>query len=203
MELLLNVFRRLEDQHDYDRLFRLVETALKRLPEEDQKKLKTALLRDGFVGDDESVVPDENLALEHKTALERLVAKHAHKLTAATLAHHLREAEELFRLEKWDASIGQARNFVEQMLTDIANHTASHRGESPDLSRPVKIRDYLQHVGFFDESERKKLVDGVYGYFSEEGSHPGIGRQSTARVCLSVLWNFGFYVLEKMETWTP
>ena len=203
MELLLNVFRRLEDQHDYDRLFRLVETAMKRLPEADQKKLNAALLRDGFVGDIDAIVPDENLAVEHKTALERLVEKHAPKLTAETLVHHLREAEELFRLEKWDASIGQARNFVEQLLADIASHTANRRGESPDLSRPVNIRDYLQHVGFFDESERKKLVDGVYGYFSEEGSHPGMGRQSTARICLSVLWNFGFYVLEKMETWPP
>jgi hypothetical protein len=203
MELLLNVFRRLEDQHDYDRIFRLVETAIKRLPEDDQKKLSAALLRDGFVADDDSVVPDENLALEHKSALDRLVTKHADKLATATLAHHLREAEELFRLEKWDASIGQSRNFVEQLLTDIATHTAMQRGDSPDLSRPVKIRDYLQQVGFFDKSEREKLVDGVYGYFSEEGSHPGIGRQSTARVCLSVLWNFGFYVLEKLEVWTP
>lgn len=203
MELLLNVFRRLEDQRDYDRLFRLVEIALRRLPEDDQKKLRSALLRDGFVGDADDVLPDENLAAEHKSALERLVSEHADKLTAPTLAHHLREAEELFRLEKWDASIGQARNFVEQLLTDIANHTARQRGEAPDLSRPVKIRDYLQQAGFFDEIERKKLVDGVYGYFSEEGSHPGIGRQSTARVCLSVLWNFGFYVLEKLEVWTP
>lgn len=203
MELLLNVFRRLEDANDYDRLFLLVQAALKRLPMEDQKTLKCSLLRDGFVGNDDDVVPDEKLALENKTALERLVEKHGHELTAATLLHHLREAEGLFRLEKWDASIGQSRNFVEQLLTDIARHTASQKHETPDLSRPFKIRDYLQQVGFFDEGEREKLVDGVYGYFSEEGSHPGIGEQSTARVCLSILWNFGFYVLEKLEAWRP
>jgi hypothetical protein len=202
-ELLLNVFRHFEDQQDYERLVLLIQAALKRLPPEDRKTLEVALLRDGFVSGDDDVVPDENLAQEHKTALERLVEKHIHELTAATLLHHLHEAEELFRLEKWDASIGQARNFVEQLLTDIARHSANQKHESPDLSRPVRIRDYLQRIGFFDEGERKKLVDGVYGYFSEEGSHPGIGVQSSARVCLSILWNFGFYVLEKLENGHP
>jgi len=202
-ELILNVFRHLEDSFDYDRLLRVVEVALKHLPEDDQKKLMPALLRDGYVGSDSEIVSDDNLALEHKSALERLVKKNAAKLTDATLIHHLREAEELYRLDKWDASIGQSRNFVEQLLLDIAKHTARHRHENPDLSKPVLIRNYLQQTGFFDEGERKKLVDGVYGFFSEEGSHPGIGSQSTARVCLSVLWNFGFYVLEKFETWTP
>ena len=111
------------------------------------------------------------------------------------------EAEELFHLAKWDASVGQARNFVEQLLADVAGYSAGQKRESPDLSRPVRTRDYLERIGFFDENERKKLVDGVYGHLSDEGSHPGIGRQSTARICLSVLWNFGFYVLEKLETW--
>lgn len=203
MELLLNVFRRLEDQQDYDRLLAVVRAGIRQLPSDNRKIMEAALLRDGFVSNDGDVVPDESLAAEHKTALEGLAAKHSHLLNVATLLHHLHQAEELFRLEKWDASIGQARNFVEQLLTDIANHAAKVKAESPDLSKPFKIRDYLEQVGFFDTAERKKLVDGVYGYFSDEGSHPGIGRQSTARVCLSTLWNFGFYVLEKLETWTP
>ena len=202
-ELLLNVFRRLEDQQDYERLFVLVQTALKRLPDDAQRMLQAALMRDGFVSAGEEIVPEESFAVQHKTALEQLVEKHAHYLTAATLLHHLPDAEELFRLEKWDASVGQSRNFVEQLLTDIAHYSANQRHESPDLSRPVRVRDYLQQAGFFDEGERRKLVDGVYGYFSEEGSHPGIGHQSTARVCLSILWTFGFYLLEKLETWTP
>jgi hypothetical protein len=202
-ELLLNVFRRLEDQQDYERLFVLVQTALKRLPDDAQQILQAALIRDGFVSSGEEIVPEESLAAEQKTALEQLVEKHAQCLVTRTLLHHLHDAEELFRLEKWDASVGQSRNFVEQLLTDIAHYTANQRHESPDLSRPVRVRDYLRQAGFFDEGERRKLVDGVYGYFSEEGSHPGIGHQSTARVCLSILWTFGFDVLEKLEAWTP
>jgi hypothetical protein len=200
--LLLNVFRGLEQSQDYEHLLILVKAALKRLPLEDQVTLKASLMRDGFVGDDGDVVPDDNKAAEHKTALERLVERHSSKLSAAVLLHHLREAEALFRLEKWDASIGQSRNFVEQLLADLALHFANERGESPDLSRPVLVRNYLQNVDFFDEDERKKLVDGVYGFFSGQGSHPGIGEQSTARVCLSILWNFGFYVLEKFDVAT-
>lgn len=202
-ELLLNVFRQLEDQQDYERLLILVQTALKHLPDDARRKLQVSLMRDGFVSSGEEIVPEESFAVEHKSALAQLVEKHANCLKTSILLHHLQNAEELFRLEKWDASVGQSRNFVEQMLTDIAHLTAKERQETPDLSRPVKIRDYLQQSGFFDEGERKKLVDGVYGYFSEEGSHPGIGHQSTARICLSILWTFGFYVLEKLETWSP
>ena len=172
-------------------------------PTDAQQILQAALIRDGFVSSGEEIVPEESLAAEHKTALEQLVEKHAQCLVTRTLLHHLHDAEELFRLEKWDASVGQSRNFVEQLLTDIAHYTANQRHESPDLSRPVRVRDYLRQAGFFDEGERRKLVDGVYGYFSEEGSHPGTGHQSTARVCLSILWTFGFYVLEKLEAWTP
>lgn len=202
-ELLLGVIRHLEDRQDHEKLFVLMKFAMKRLPEDAKRILQEALMRDGFVDAGEEIVPEESFASEHKTALEQLIEKHAKHLDAPTLLHHLHDAEELFRIEKWDASVGQSRNFVEQLLTDIARHTATRRRESPDLSRPARIRDYLEHSGFFDQGERRKLVDGIYGYFSEEGSHPGIGHQSTARVCLSMLWTFGYYVLEKFETWTP
>jgi hypothetical protein len=105
-ELLLNVFRRLEDQQDYERLFVLVQTALKRLPDDAQQILQAALIRDGFVSSGEEIVPEESLAAEQKTALEQLVEKHAQCLVTRTLLHHLHDAEELFRLEKWDASVG-------------------------------------------------------------------------------------------------
>jgi hypothetical protein len=200
-KLLLLAFQQLEKNGDYARLLNIVRDAVETLSADRKLELEAALLRDGFVISGKEMVPEETRSQEHKTALEQLVSKHEGKLTSATLLHHLKEAEVLFRLEKWDASIGQARNFVEQLLTDIACATSKARHETPNLEKPVKVRDYLQSCGFFDEAERKKLVDGVYGYFSEEGSHPGISEQSTARVCLSVLWTFGFYVLEKFEKW--
>ncbi len=200
-QLLLNVFQALESLGRDDLLLEIIQGALNLLPDNSQKELQNALIRDGFVVTTTEVVPDESRAAEHKTALQQLVGNHAGKLTTTTLLHHLKEAEYLFRMEKWDSSIGHARNFVEQLLKDIAVLTANSKHESADFRRPIKVRDYLQSCGFFDEAERKKLVDGVYGYFSEEGSHPGISEQSTARICLSVLWTFGFYVLEKFEKW--
>ena len=44
--------------------------------------------------------------------------------------------------------------------------------ETPDLSKPVLVRNYLVHSNFPEDHERKRLIDGVYGYLSEEGSHP-------------------------------
>jgi hypothetical protein len=200
-QLLLNVFQSLELSQRGDIILGLIQGALGALPESSQKELKKALIQDGFVATDTEIVPDETRAEEHKNALEQLIAKHTSKLTSATLFHHLKEAEEQFRLEKWDASIGQARNFVEQLLLDVAVAISNAKNQTNDLEKPLKVRNYLQSCGFFDESERKKLVDGIYGYFSEEGSHPGISEQSTARICLSILWTFGFYVLEKFDEW--
>ena len=65
----------------------------------------------------------------------------------------------------------------------------------------VHVRQYLQDAGFLDEAEKKKLTDGVYGFFSGEGSHPGISKQSTARVCMHILWAFSYYLLEKFKHW--
>ncbi len=128
-----------------------------------------------------------------------LIERNSEYFDVGTLNHHLAENIDLFKQEKWDSSIGHARNFVEQLLKDVAKAIGQRNNESPDLSKPVKIREYLLKCGFFDAGEKQKLVDGVYGYFSEEGSHPGISEQSTARVCMHILWAFSFYVLEKFE----
>jgi len=201
-ELLLNSFRAFEAMQRQDLALEVINAALKKTPDDAMRKsLEEALIRDGFVQANEGLVAEESRAIEHKTALEHFVDKHSAHVATPTLHHHLQEAEELFRLGKWDSSIGQARNFVEQLLSDIATAISKAKNESPDLSKPILVRNYLEVCGFFDETERKKLVDGVYGYFSNEGSHPGIGAQSTARVCLSILWTFGFYVLEKFNEW--
>ncbi len=141
------------------------------------------------------------MGTEHRSAIEVLLGKYSGTLKTDVLIHHLKESEDEFRQAKWDASIGQARKFVEQLLSDIALTASKARSETPDLGKPVKVRDYLQKAGFFDDDERKKLIDGVYGFFSDEGAHPGISTQSAARICLSILWSFGFYVLEKFESW--
>lgn len=199
--LLLNVFRGLEGLGRQDLLRAIVYACADRLRPDEGPWFRQELAKDGFVLSDGQLAEDVPVADESRTALEVLVSEHADCLDAATLNHHLRECLDLYRQEKWDSSIGHARNFTEQVLADIARMIASSRGESPDLSRPVLVRRFLETSGFFDKAEREKLADGVYGYFSEEGSHPGISSQSTARVCMHILWAFGYYVLEKFADW--
>ncbi len=199
--MLLNVFKALEKREREDLLESIVFEAVQRLQRDNRAWLKEALMKDGFVVDGGTVAKDVPIAEENRTSLEMLVNRHAEELDVETLTHHLKENIDLFRQEKWDSAIGHARNFVEQLLKDIARAIAGNKNDNPDLRRPVTVREYLQTCGFFDEAEKRKLVDGIYGYFSEEGSHPGISEQSTARVCMHILWAFAYYILEKFEDW--
>ena len=201
LKLVLNVFRGLERLGRQDLLAQIIFQAAESLEGDTSAWLQEALMRDGFVVGDGELAPDVPLAEENRTALEILVEKHAADLDVETLNHHLQENTDLFRQEKWDSSVSHARNFVEQLLDDIARAIAGNRAESPALDRPAEVREYLHRSGFLDEAEKKKLADGVYGFFSEEGSHPGISTQSAARVCMHVLWAFSYYLLEKFENW--
>ena len=199
LKMLRGVFLSLEAETP--RLLALLQAALSKLTIEGETELSNALMKDGFVVDGNVITDSEPELRETRTAVEVLIGKHENKLDVPTLLHHLREAENLFHQQRWDSSIGQCRSFVEQLLKDIARSVPVGDGAPPDLSRPVIIRQHLQDAGFFDEPERKKLVDGVYGFFSEEGSHPGISTQSAARVAKSILVAFAFYLLEKLDQW--
>ena len=75
-------------------------------------------------------------------------------------------------------SVGRVRN--------RAPTSARHGGSSTRAGHPP---------------EKKKLVDGVYGYFNEEGSHPGISDHSAVRISKNVLLSFAFYILEEYDAW--
>jgi len=198
---VMRVFRILENDGKYDVLERLIFDMLPPRTTDQSRELETDLARDGFVQAERGLAKDVPRAEESRTAVEILIERHAEDLDEKTLVHHLRENVDLFSQEKWDSSIGHARNFVEQLLRDVAQAVAKQRGETPDLRMPMRVRQYLQDAGFFDKAEHDKLANGVYGYFSEEGSHPGISTHSAARVCIHILWAFGYYVLEKFENW--
>ena len=201
MELLLRVFRGLERLNRPDLLQQIVFEIATSFNDDHGPRLREALMRDGFALGTGGLAPHVPQAEDNRTALEVLLRQHACDLDEPTLCHHLRESIELFREDKWDSSISHARNFVEQLLGDIAKAIATRKHESPTLSKPYQVRQYLLDSCFFDQPEKMKLVDGVYGFFSEEGAHPGISTQSAARVCMHVLWAFGFYVLEKFGNW--
>jgi len=197
--ILNRLFKVLDEKEQEGLLLKILLEALPKLNRDSHAKLKSALVKDGFVVENDSIAEDVPVAKENRSALEMLISRNSEYLDIDTLSHHLAENIDLFKQEKWDSSIAHARNFVEQLLEDVAKTIAKCNNESPILAKPVKIREYLQQCGFFDAGEKQKLVDGIYGYFSEEGSHPGISEQSTARVCMHILWAFSFYILEKFE----
>jgi len=201
LELAFNVFQSLDRPENHGYILRLIEQLLPRLSDERQNEIRQCLQRDGFVVDGPAIVDTELDAGEQRLAVIALIEKYNADLDGITLSHHLSQCEDLFRQERWDSSISHCRNFVEQLLKDIGTVLSGARKESPQLTRAVVVRDYLESIGFFDSLERRRLVDGVYAYFSEEGSHPGISTHSAARISRSVLLAFAFYVLEKFDAW--
>jgi len=200
-ERLLSVFQRLEQDGKEKQLRQLLLAVLGRLHAHEYTELREALVRDGLVATCSTLMEDVPVAEDTRSSLEVMIDECADLLKVGTLRHHIRENSVLFEQGKWDSSISHARQFVEQLLRDIARAIADNRGETPSLDRPAKVREYLHSSGFLDNAEKKKLTNGVYGFFSEEGSHPGISTQSAARVCMHVLWAFSFYVLEKFKDW--
>ncbi len=203
--LLREAVHELFSRGQQDVLKEMVETALGASylssdePSDERLRLEEALLSDGFILESGKIREETAISVqEEKGALEALIERNQ-ELNKSILLQHLKDNLDLYQEGKWHPSIGEARSFVEQLLWDIAHCLAKRRSETPELERPVKVRDYLQKCGFFDDDERKRLVDGVYGYLSEEGSHPGLSEQSTARLTMIVLLSFGFYVIEKFE----
>lgn len=173
------------------------------ISQRDIQRLLRHLELDGFKYENRALVPiehDSEESQETKSLMESMISG-SPELSGTVLSQHLRDCEDNYQVEHWKDSVAQARNFVEQLLEDVANAAAQAKKENPDLSKPVRVRDYLTKAGFFDEEERAKLVDGVYGYLSEEGSHPGISDDKVARVSRSIIISFGYYILEKFESW--
>lgn len=171
----------------------------------DIKRFLRFLELDGYAYKSNKIIPLDFDPAESKQITNEVVQKinNNSELNSKVLLYELEQCEENYAKGKghWKDCIGNSRNFVEQLLEDIAKSASKARGNSTDLSKPVKVREYLLKSGFFDKDEKEKLVDGIYGYFSERGSHPGIPDDKATRIARNVMLNFGFHLLEKFETW--
>lgn len=201
LTMLRGVFKALLSKEDVGILKRITESVLSEIQSPSKEQLETTLKADGFTITNRALQVGPIEVLKERTALQVLIERNP-SLSRETLLHHLEQCEDIYREGKWDASIGQGRNFIEQLLLDIANHQAKRRGEAPDLSKPVLVRNYLVASTFLGDNERKKLVDGIYGYLSEEGSHPGISEQRIAHISRILCLTIGQYLIEKLEKLT-
>lgn len=102
-----------------------------------------------------------------------------------TAFHHLDLTEEHYIAERWDDSISNSRKFLESVLQEIAaTHSEKVRNESlaqGTYSRPVRVRDYLEHEGLLEPKE-KEALSAIYGLLSNTGGHPYMAQREQARL---------------------
>lgn len=201
LKLAREVLKELTRREDFTTLKNIAQAMVQELDGTSLERLKAALNADGFTVTAGKIEAGPVSMAEERSALETIIERNR-CLSQDTLYHHLRQNIGFYTEGKWDASIAQARNFIEQLLSDIAMHLAERRSEKPDLNKPVKVRNYLVEVGFFQKNEKDKLIDGVYGYLSEEGAHPGISEQRVAHVCRIICLTIGQYLIEKLENYS-
>jgi hypothetical protein len=119
----------------------------------------------------------------------------------ATAMHHLALSEEHYLATRWDDSISNSRKFLELVLQEVArSHNASTTGELDDdaLSRPVRVRDYLEKVGLLERKE-KDAIASVYGLLSETGSHPYMAQSEQARLLRQLALTLSQFVLLRLR----
>lgn len=167
------------------------------------RTLKGALELDGYVWDGSRLIQTEADALdvsEESGVVQTLyndIGLDDEELTF----HHLRLAEEHYIAEKWDDSIGNSRKFLESVLRQIAAKYARSKGTTLDatmLTKPVRVRDYLQAEGLLEEKE-KLAVTAVYGLLSETGGHPYVAQQDQARLMRHLAVTFSQFGLLRLR----
>lgn len=115
-----------------------------------------------------------------------------------TAFHHLKLSEEHYLNKKWDDSISNSRKFLECTLKEVANShsTKMHNKPLPQstLTRPVRIRDYLEREGLLEKKE-KEVIASVYGLLSQTGGHPYMAQNDQARLLRHLSLTFSQFAM--------
>jgi hypothetical protein len=99
--------------------------------------------------------------------------------------------------------IDQMRSFFAELLTETAEKIAIDRGETlakakVDKKYPVQVRQYLQDTGFFSEQFRT-LVDGLYKFMSDEGTHTLDSTKDVARIARNIAIEIGLLITKRIR----
>lgn len=172
----------------------------------DIRRLLSSLELDGFRYVNHKVIAIESQVVEIEEIKSDMVEKIKSnpELNHPVLMEHLGDCENSYLNGSWKNSISNARHFMEELLLDIAKAGAEALGEKPPKSgsgEAGRVRGFLVDKGFFEQKECDDLINGVYSYLSEEGSHRGLTKHSCARASRIIILSLGFYVLEKFENW--
>lgn len=119
----------------------------------------------------------------------------------ATAMHHLALSEEHYLASRWDDAISNSPKFLELVLAEVAySHSATVSATLDDdtLSRPVRVRDYLERSGLLERKE-KDAIGSVYGLLSETGSHPYMAQSEQARLLRHLALTFSQFVMLRLR----
>jgi len=115
------------------------------------------------------------------------------------ILNHLKLAEQHYVDSKFGDSISNARNFLEEIINQVAEFVRTEKGILDPLpTEPFKRRAFLKDQGFFDERE-KQAIDKTYGFLSDRGSHPNIAAEHEARLMRNLALAFSQYILLRFQ----
>lgn len=103
----------------------------------------------------------------------------------------------------YKTSVDQIRSFFAELLNETAEKIAARRGESlaaahVDTKYPVKVREYLSSTGFFSD-QFKTLVDGLYKFMSDEGTHTLGATKDVARIARNIAIEIGLLITKRLD----
>jgi len=103
----------------------------------------------------------------------------------------------------YKTSVDQVRSFFAELLNESAEKVATRRGESlvaakVDTKYPVQVRKYLQETGFFSD-QFKTLVEGLYKFMSDEGTHTLGATKDVARIARNIAIEIGLLITKRLQ----
>lgn len=166
-------------------------------------KMQRALELYGYIyGHSTLLVPEQTVIeeAEEQGVLEQLFAT-VGLSDPATLRHHLELSVEHYHESRWDDSISNSRKVLEGVLQQAAARHGLHLNQqqlpSDVLSKPSRVRDYLETAGLLDKKE-KEAVQHIYGLLSNTGGHPYVAERDQARLMRHLALTFSQFVLLRL-----
>jgi hypothetical protein len=138
---------------------------------------------------------------------ERLIGNLSSLGFSDTLTGFLKFAEAEFAKAQdafsYKASVDQVRSFYAELLNETAEKIATRRGETlatakVDTKYPVQVRAYLQETGFFSD-QFKTLVEGLYKFMSDEGTHTLGATKDVARIARNIAIEIGLLITKRLQ----
>jgi hypothetical protein len=138
---------------------------------------------------------------------ERLVGNLSSLRFSDKLTEFLKFAEVEFAKAQhafsYKTSVDQVRSFFAELLNETAEKIAERRGETlatakVDTKYPVEVRKYLRETGFFSD-QFKTLVEGLYKFMSDEGTHTLGATKDVARIARNLAIEIGLLITKRLQ----